>query len=69
MPHAASWHEVKCPRSLYENFSVLSRAFKNGCSRSGTTGGDPYTEGMGYYNSAAGAPLDRISAEDLQTYW
>ncbi len=58
------------PRDLfYENFSVFSQGLQERLlADPARRGEDPYTEGLGYYNSAAGGPLDRMSAADLQTY-
>src|SRR5687767_262544 len=58
------------PRDLfYENFSVFSQGLQERLlADPSRLAEDPYTEGLGYYNSAAGGPLDRMSAADLQTY-
>jgi asparagine synthase (glutamine-hydrolysing) len=58
------------PRDLfYENFSVFSQGLQERLlADPARLAEDPYTEGLGYYNSAAGGPLDRMSAADLQTY-
>jgi asparagine synthase (glutamine-hydrolysing) len=54
---------------FYENFSVFSQGVQARLlADPARLTDDPYAEGLGYYDRAAGGPLDRMSAADLQTY-
>ncbi|HUF92362.1 MAG TPA: asparagine synthase (glutamine-hydrolyzing) [Candidatus Limnocylindria bacterium] len=58
------------PRDLfYENFSVFGEGLQRRLlADPARLTHDPYEEGLGHYHGAAGGPLDRMSAADLQTY-
>jgi asparagine synthase (glutamine-hydrolysing) len=57
-----------CRALFFDNFAVFPHGQQRGLLTSAGGGRDPYEFGLRCYGQAAGGPLDRMSATDLQTY-